>query len=75
VVLEARDSGWMIVEKVNDMVEDGIERRHQMRLRLKLGDNGYTLMGWFIVYHMKGSDIIHGKCSAYDKNGIYHIDY
>jgi hypothetical protein len=57
-VLEERDSGWMIVETENDKVEDGIERRQQVRLELELGDDGYVYTGWFTVHDVKGFDII-----------------
>jgi hypothetical protein len=39
-VLEERDGGWMIVEMANDKLEDGIKRQQQVRLKLKLGDDG-----------------------------------
>ena len=51
-VIEERDGGWIIVETANDKVEDGIERRQQVRLKLKLGADGYAYTGWFTVYDM-----------------------
>jgi hypothetical protein len=60
-VLEERDSGWMIMETANDKVEDGIERRQQVRLKLKLGDDGYVYTCWFTEHDVKGFDIILGK--------------
>jgi hypothetical protein len=36
-VIEVRDSGWKSVETVNDMEEDGIERRPQIRLKHQTG--------------------------------------
>jgi hypothetical protein len=44
-MLEERDGGWMIVETANDKVEDGIERWQQVRLKLRLGDDGYAYTG------------------------------
>jgi hypothetical protein len=74
-VLEERDGGWIIVETANDNAEDGIERRQQVRLKLKLGDDGYAYTGWFTVYDIKGFDIILGKGWVGDINGTYHIDH
>jgi len=74
-VLEERDGGWMIMETANDKVEDGIERRQQVRLKLKLGDDGYAYTGCFTVYNVKGLDIILGKHWVRDINGTYHIDH
>jgi hypothetical protein len=42
VVLEERDCGWMIVEMVNDKIKEGIERQHQVHVKLKPGDDGYA---------------------------------
>jgi hypothetical protein len=74
-VLEERDGGWMMVEMANDKVEDSIERRQQVRLKLKLGDDGYAYTGWFTVCNVKGFDIILGKRWVGDINGTYHIDH
>jgi len=74
-VLEERDGGWMIVEMLNDKVEDGIERRQQVHLKLKLGDDSYAYTGWFTVYDVKGFEIILGKRWVCDINGTYHINH
>jgi len=74
-VLEVRDGGGMIVETANDKVEDDIERRQQIRLILKLRDDGCAYTGWFTVCDVKGFDIILWKQSVLDINGTYHINH
>jgi len=41
-VLEEREGSWMIVQTANDRVDDGIERQHQVYLKLRLGHDGYA---------------------------------
>ena len=60
-VLEERDGGWMILETANDQVEDSIEGRQQVHLKLELGDDGYLYMGWFTVCDVKGFELILGQ--------------
>jgi hypothetical protein len=74
-VLEERDGGWMIVETANDKLEDGIKRQQQVRLKLKLGDDGDVYTGWFTVYDVKGFEIILGNRCVRDINGTYHINH
>jgi hypothetical protein len=65
----------MIVETANDKVEHSIERRQQVRLKLKLGDDGYAYTRWFTVYDVKGVDMILRKHWVREINGTYYIDH
>jgi hypothetical protein len=40
VVLQVRDSSWMMVDSANDWVYINIKRQYQLCLKLKLGDDG-----------------------------------
>jgi hypothetical protein len=65
----------MIVETANEQVDDGIERGQQVRLKLRLGDDGYVYTGWFTVYNILAFDIVLGQRWVRDINGIYSINH
>jgi len=74
VELEERDGGWMIVETANDRVENGIQRWHQVHLKLRLGDDGDSYTGWFTMSDLRGYDIVLGEGWVRDNNGMRSID-
>jgi len=57
--VSAKDAGWMIVETANVNGEDGIEKRQQVELELKLGAS-CVYDAKFVVYDLNGFDIVLG---------------
>jgi hypothetical protein len=57
-VLENRNGSKMIVEIANDTDEDSIESWPQRQMKLTLGNDSYTYMGWFMQHVMLGLCII-----------------
>ena len=58
--LQAKEAGWMIVETANIKAENGIEKRQRVILKLRLSAS-YVYEAEFMIYDVKGFDIVLGK--------------
>jgi hypothetical protein len=52
-VVEEKDRVWTIAKTAIGKVDDGIDRKQQVGLKLRLRDNGYEYIEWFTVYDRK----------------------
>jgi len=64
----------MIVETANIKAEDGIEKRQRVKLKLRLVV-AYVYEAEFMIYDVKGFDIVLGKRWMRDINRQYQIDH
>jgi len=64
----------MIVEMANANAEDGIEKCQRVKLKVWLGAS-YVYEADFVVYDVKGFEIVLGKRWMSDINRNYQIDH
>jgi len=71
--LQAKEAGWMTVETANIKAEDGIETRQRVKLKLRVSAS-YVYEAEFMIYDVKGFDMVLGTRSMRDINRRYQID-
>jgi len=72
--LQAKEAGWMIVETANIKTEDGFEKRQRVQLKLRLGAS-YVNEAEYMIYDVKGFDVLLGKGWMSDIKRRYQIDH